>query len=103
MRGHANDGQMRPEGSLACADGRRRFHSVHLGHLHIHQYSVEALKSCRFEEVERFAAIRSQDDVMAPLTQERHGEFRVDYVVFSQKQAQRTHGFASFGGRDSGS
>src|ERR1700719_602022 len=65
--GHSEDGYVTSQSSLASAYGRRRLHPIHFRHLNVHQYRVEFLKACRFEQIECFTAIRGQYNLMAPL------------------------------------
>ena len=62
MRGHRDDGNVRVGTAFGGANGGRRFESVHLGHLHVHEDRVERLPPPR---VDRFPAIGHENRVLA--------------------------------------
>ena len=64
----AMSGRCLPVASLARPDGGGRLEAVHLGHLHVHQHHVEALRG---ERIERLAAVADDGDGVARLLEQR--------------------------------
>jgi hypothetical protein len=67
MGGHGNDGQMHMCSLFALANDRGAFETVHLRHLHVHEYASESRNRRVIQDRERLTSIGRLYDRMPSL------------------------------------